>query len=302
MVVWRNEKLICDLHWGFCAYYDLATDPREAHNLAEERPERARRHARPARSTGSTATCASSRSSRAAPRTPRAGPCPKAIERGRLGDLLRRGRPRRAHDRQGAARRAARGRRSSSSALPPRRETADALARATSDSDAVIADWAAVGAVRLGDVPARARVKALVANARRRRAPARARARSRSRASATPPACPCSPRRSITATTCCSAALIIVSLGKLRDARAVPALLAHLPEVQNRREMVDALGEIGDRAGARRARGAASRRRVRPGPRARRGRARAARRSLGRWRARARRPARHRAHRRRGGA
>jgi len=40
---------------------------------------------------------------------------------------------------------------------------------------------------------------------------------------------------------------IIVSLGKLRDPRAVPALLAHLPEVQNRREMVDALGEIGDR-------------------------------------------------------
>jgi len=42
--------------------------------------------------------------------------------------------------------------------------------------------------------------------------------------------------------------LIILSLGKLRDHRAVQALLKHLPEVQNRREMVDALGDIGDAA------------------------------------------------------
>ena len=43
---------------------------------------------------------------------------------------------------------------------------------------------------------------------------------------------------------------IIVNLGKLRDRRAVPVLLKHLPEVQNRREMVEALGEIGDPAAA----------------------------------------------------
>ena len=42
--------------------------------------------------------------------------------------------------------------------------------------------------------------------------------------------------------------LMILNLGRLRDPRAVPALLAHLPEVQNRREMVDALGDIGDPA------------------------------------------------------
>ena len=40
--------------------------------------------------------------------------------------------------------------------------------------------------------------------------------------------------------------LIVINLGRLRDRRAVPALLAHLPEVQNRREMVQALGDIGD--------------------------------------------------------
>jgi HEAT repeat protein len=42
--------------------------------------------------------------------------------------------------------------------------------------------------------------------------------------------------------------LVILGLGKLRDRRAVPALLEHLSEVQNRREMVDALGDIGDPA------------------------------------------------------
>ena len=45
-------------------------------------------------------------------------------------------------------------------------------------------------------------------------------------------------------------AQIIFDLGKLRDRRAVPVLIKHLPEVQNRREMVEALGEIGDPAAA----------------------------------------------------
>jgi HEAT repeat protein len=43
---------------------------------------------------------------------------------------------------------------------------------------------------------------------------------------------------------------IITNLGKLRDRRAVPVLIKHLGEVQNRREMVDALGDIGDAAAA----------------------------------------------------
>jgi HEAT repeat protein len=40
--------------------------------------------------------------------------------------------------------------------------------------------------------------------------------------------------------------LVIIKLGALRDRRAVPALLKHLPEWQNRREMVQALGRIAD--------------------------------------------------------
>src|SRR5256885_12362107 len=33
MVVWRGEKLLCDPHWGFCAYYDLSRDPGAKANL-----------------------------------------------------------------------------------------------------------------------------------------------------------------------------------------------------------------------------------------------------------------------------
>jgi HEAT repeat protein len=38
--------------------------------------------------------------------------------------------------------------------------------------------------------------------------------------------------------------LAILALGKLRDGRAAPALIAHLREVQNRHEMATALGDI----------------------------------------------------------
>jgi hypothetical protein len=41
MVVSGTDKLLCDLRWGSCAYYDLAADPHEQRNLAEARPDRA---------------------------------------------------------------------------------------------------------------------------------------------------------------------------------------------------------------------------------------------------------------------
>ncbi len=244
MVVWRNEKLICDLHWGFCAYYDLATDPLEAHNIAEEKPERAAvmrglldhwldGHVRlePLLARGAS--------------NPEGGPMPRSIERGRLGDLfaaadlgaLMVGQAPLAQRREAAQ---------LIVGLPPRRETSDALARATSDSDAVISDWAAVGAVRLGDVPARGHVKDLVANGSAPGLRVRAALALAGIGDAT--GVPVLAEALDHCDDILLCRLIIVSLGKLHDARAVPALLAHLPEVQNRREMVDALGEIGDRA------------------------------------------------------
>jgi arylsulfatase A-like enzyme/HEAT repeat protein len=242
MVVWRDEKLICDLHWGFCAYYDLANDPRETHNLAEEKPERAAAmhdlldhwldgHVRlePLLARGAS--------------NPEGGPMPKAIERGRLGDLLAAtdlavlmtGDAPLAQRREAAQLLVG---------LPARRETAGELARATSDPDGVISDWAAVGAVRLGDESAHARVKALV---ERGSSPAL-------RVRAALALASIGDRGGVLvlaeALDHCDDVLlcrvVITSLGKLRDPRAVPALIAHLPEVQNRREMVDALGEIGD--------------------------------------------------------
>jgi arylsulfatase A-like enzyme len=247
MVEWRDEKLICDLRWGFCSYYDLAADPRETRNLSEERPERAGAmhalldhwldgHVRlePLLARGAS--------------NPEGGPVPKAIERGRLGDVLA------AADlgslmvgdgplaqRREAAQLIA--------GLPPRRETADALARAVADRDPVIADWAAVGAVRLGDVPARARVKALIESGGPAGAEGlRVRAALALAGIGDPSGVPVLGAALDHCEDVLLCRLIVVSLGKLRDPRAVPALLAHLPEVQNRREMVDALGEIGDRS------------------------------------------------------
>jgi arylsulfatase A-like enzyme/HEAT repeat protein len=249
MVVWRNEKLICDLHWGFCAYYDLATDPGEKHNLAEERPARAAAmralldhwldgHVRlePLLARGAS--------------NPEGGPVPKAIERGRLGDLLaapdlaalmvsRAPLPQRREAAQLLV------------GLPPRRETTDALARATTDPDAVLAAWASVGAVRLGDVPARARVTAVV-NAPTPTSAAASSLRVRAALALAgigdTDGVPVLGEALDHCDDVLLCRLIILSLGKLHDRRAVPALLKHLPEVQNRREMVDALGDIGDRA------------------------------------------------------
>jgi HEAT repeat protein len=244
MVVWRDEKLICDLHWGFCAYYDLATDPREAHNLSEEKPERAAAmraildhwldgHVRlePLLARGAS--------------NPEGGPMPKAIERGRLGDLL--AAPDLAALMVGDAPLAQR--REAAQlivGLPARRETAAALARAKSDPDAVIADWAAVGAVRLGDEAARVRVAALVDTGSSPTLRVRAALALASIGDARGVPVLAGALDHCDDVLLCR--VIIVSLGKLRDPRAVPALLGHLREVQNRREMVDALGEIGDRS------------------------------------------------------
>jgi arylsulfatase A-like enzyme/HEAT repeat protein len=242
MVVWRDEKLLCDLHWGFCAYYDLASDPGETHNLAEERPDRAAAmrallddwldgHVRlePLLAKGAS--------------NPEGGPVPKAIERGRLGDLLA------AADlgalmisdaplaqRREAAQLLV--------GLAPRRETAAGLARAATDPDPELGAWASVGAVRLGDLPARARVKAIVTS---ESAPFMLRVRGALALAAAGDATGV-PVLSTALDQCDDVLLcrlIILSLGKLRDTRAVPALLKHLPDVQNRREMVDALGDIG---------------------------------------------------------
>ncbi|HSY40540.1 MAG TPA: HEAT repeat domain-containing protein, partial [Polyangia bacterium] len=171
---------------------------------------------------------------------------PRAIERGRLGDLS--AAPELAALLTSAAPVAER--REAAEllvGLPPRPETAAALSRAAADPDGVLADWAAVGSVRLGDATHRARVTALVGDAktavdlRTRAALALATVGD---GSGLPVLAEALDRRD----DILLCRFIIVTLGKLGDRRAVPILLAHLSEVQNRREMVEALGALGDPA------------------------------------------------------
>jgi arylsulfatase A-like enzyme len=247
MVVNGKEKLICDLNWGFCAYYDLATDPGERRNRADEAPDRVAAlrgildewldgHVRfePVLSKGAA--------------NPNGERVPRAIERGRLGDLL--AGPSLAQlmlspDQPLPVRREAA---ELLVALPPRQETAADLSSASRDVDQTVADWASVGAVRAGDTAAAERVRSLVADPQRAR---KLRVRGALALAARGDHAGV-PTLSDALGDCQNdvmlCRLIILQIGKLRDRRAVPALLEHLPEVQNRREMVDALGDIGDPA------------------------------------------------------
>ena len=249
MVSVAGEKLICDMRLGLCAYYDLTTDPHERHNLAEERPERVTylhglldgwldahlqlEPSQPESATGSASTAAGASVA-------------KALERGRLGDLS--AAPELAALMNSAAPVAER--REAAEllvGLPPQPATAAALARAAGDPDAALADWAAVGSVRVGDGASRARVAALVGdpktadNLRVRGALALATVGD---GGGLPVLAEALDRRD----DILLCRFIIVTLGKLGDRRAVPLLLAHLSEVQNRREMVEALGTLGDPA------------------------------------------------------
>ncbi len=249
MVSVAGEKLICDMRLGFCAYYDLTTDPHERHNLAEERPDRvtylhglldgwldAHLQLEPSQlepGAGGAARVAGA-------------PVPRALERGRLGDLS--AAPELAALLNAAA--PVSQRREAAEllvGLPPQPETAAALARAAGDADGTLADWAAVGSLRLGDSSRRARVAALVGDGKTPR-DLRARAALALATSGDGRGIPVLAEALDRRDDILLCRFIIVTLGKLADRRAVPILLKHLPEVQNRREMVEALGALGDPA------------------------------------------------------
>jgi HEAT repeat protein len=114
--------------------------------------------------------------------------------------------------------------------------------------DDEVRDWAAVAAVKLGESTGRARLLSIVARPsgesyralRLHAALALAQAGDGTGVTVLGESLDaCSPNEAV----CRS---IVAALGKLRAASAVPTLIAHLPDVLNRREIVQALGEIGD--------------------------------------------------------
>ncbi|HEY2899502.1 MAG TPA: sulfatase-like hydrolase/transferase [Polyangia bacterium] len=241
-VILGSEKLICDMRGGFCAYYDLAQDPGERQNLADARPDRVgalRAILDRWLDEGMTLEPSAAKNSPAGD----SEPPPRAIERGRLNDVAAAG------DlsvllasnaslelRREAARLLA--------TLPAQPPTAAALNQAATDPDPAVAAWASIGAARLGDASARARVQASLSQPiadpgqRVRGALALLSIGDRSGLSLL----------GQTLSPCEDVALcrdVVEALGRSGDARAVPFLIRALPEVQNRRETVVALGQLG---------------------------------------------------------
>ncbi len=174
---------------------------------------------------------------------------PRAIERGRLGDLgvvtelaamLRSSEP--LAVRREAAQLLV--------SLPPRTETRPLLAAALALDDPELRDWVAVAATRLGDAEARTVARGVVAR-QEPRAPRAGDLRTQAALALAHVGDPAGVTVLAGALDDCAESVllcqyIIIKLGSLKDARAVPKLLERLPDVQNRREMVAALGEIAD--------------------------------------------------------
>jgi arylsulfatase A-like enzyme/HEAT repeat protein len=247
MVVLGTEKLVCKMNFGYCEYFDLAADPHEKRNLAEAHPDRVavlqRRldhwlddHVRfePQLIKGMA--------------NPDGGAIPKSIERGRLGDLsavVELAAMLRSNESLGVRREAAR---LLVTALPRRKETHDLVMGALGSEDAEIRDWAAVAAARLGESSVQARLREVVSPQAAKAVSSELRIHAGLALAKLRDASAVAPLAD-SLETCGSVALcrlVILALGDLRDGRGAPALLAHLPQVQNRREMVDALGQIAD--------------------------------------------------------
>ena len=247
MVVKGKEKLICDLARDYCALYDLGADPREQRDLADARPERVAAM-RQLLDTWLDEQARFESKPLAGADTPAV---PKAIERGRMGDsdaaselaaMLQSRAP--VELRREAARLLV-------EVLAARQDTrAMVVAAMDAAGDDEVRDWAAVAAVRLGETAGRVRLLAIVVRPdgeagrklRLHAALALAQTGDGTGVMVLGEALDaCSANEAL-----CKS--IIAALGKLRDARAVPALIAHLPDVLTRVEVVQALGEIGDTA------------------------------------------------------
>jgi arylsulfatase A-like enzyme/HEAT repeat protein len=248
MVASARDKLICNVVKGFCAHYDLATDPGERRNLAESQPERVAA-LRGELDAWLTAHAEFEGGAGAAQGGEGAGPLPEAIERARLGDT--RAAPALAAlvSDEGAAlpvrREAAR---LLATVLPPQPPTAASLRAARAAADPELRGWAAVAGARLGDAAAAPVLREVVAGVQGKASPVQAHAglmlAERKDAAAVPALI--AVLSDCTDVALCRRAL--ASLGALGDRRATRPLLDHLDSVMIRRDVVAALAELADPA------------------------------------------------------
>jgi arylsulfatase A-like enzyme len=242
MVVAGSEKLVCDLAKDFCAYFDLAQDPREQHDLAEAEPQKVAR----LRQLLDHWLAQQARLATNAPAVVEHADETQAIERARLGDASVAAKlatmltsPAPVSLRRQAARVLV-------ESLPAKPETKDTLTAALEKADDdEVRDWAAVAALRMGEGRGKERALASVQRAtdealRLQAALALAQSGDNAGVKILGEALDeCATREALCTT-------VVTTLGKLRDPAAVPALLAHLSDVRTRWEAVKALGEIGD--------------------------------------------------------
>jgi arylsulfatase A-like enzyme len=248
MVVQGSEKLICDVGKDFCSMFDLASDPREAHDLADSHPERLQ--ALRQRLDGWLAEQVRYES-KLLGAAGGAEPFARAIERGRLADAS--AAPELASLLTGNA--PVEARREAATilvtVLPPRAETKAALLGAADKADdAEIKAWAAVAAFRVGVGEMADRLKASLAQAPSDGSGAAVLQAALALAEAGDGA---GMERLTASFDSCGADVpvckrIIAALGKLKDGRATKSLVDHLTFVQTRQETVDALASIADPA------------------------------------------------------
>ena len=245
MVVLGHEKLVCDVSKDYCSYFDLATDPREQHDLADQRPGRLgvlrneldRWLGEQARYETKLPGAADD-----------GGDLARAIERGRLGDVSVA--PTLAGLLSGSFPVEARREAASllATVLPPQKGLLPALLRAAQSSDdEETRAWAAVAAARLGSLDTLDRVRAAVANPTPTSESLRMHA-----------ALVLAERGDSAGLEVLSSALegcdhdvalckrVVAALGSLKDARVTQALVDHLKLVLTRLETVEALSAIGD--------------------------------------------------------
>ncbi len=250
MVVVGSEKLICDVSRDYCSYFDLRGDPREQHDLADQRPDRVLFLRQQLDRWLGEQTRYEAKLLGAAAGT---GELARAIERGRLADAS--AALALAESLSGSApvgaRREAAG--LLVTTLPARPETL-AVLRAAADKadDEEVRAFAAVAAMRLGASEMQDRLRALLAKPTTEASEglhvhAALALAEKSDGSGMP-------ALGAALDSCGSDVLlckrILAALGNLKDARAVAPLVAHLGFVQTRRETVEALGAIADAASA----------------------------------------------------